>query len=350
MNDFKTTTIDRNNNFDFLRILFSSLVIFSHSYPLTYTLFKKKEILSSVTNNQIDFGSLAVDSFFIISGYLVFISLKNSKTWVNYLWKRILRLFPGLIVLLLITIAIIPLFYSGNNIFLEKTYWTYVPSNLTLLRTQYEVNGVFENNPFPKSINGSLWSLPYEFSMYFFLLVLFRLRNDKILFAVILTSFCTAYILYVTKSTFLEEYLVKILLHSKEMYRLAAFFLAGSVLTFLNLKKIASYKTIVPIFLGILVSLYFNFFSIMAPILLPFLILLIALAGTKPFNNISKPIGDISYGIYIYGFFVQQIFMYYFDLGPLTLFIVSLLVTYILAYFSWHFVEKRALKYKNYIS
>ncbi len=339
--------IDRNNNFDFLRILFSSLVILSHSYPLTYALYNKEEPLYSITNGQVDFGSLAVNAFFVISGYLVFISLKNSSSGLNYFWKRLLRLLPGLFILLLITIFLIPFFYSGTNIFLEKTYWTYMPSNLTLYRIQYEVTGVFENNPKPRAINGSLWSLSYEVSMYLYLLVLFRIRNTKWIFWVLLASFFVAFILHITGSAFLEKYLVRIQLHAKELYRLSAYFLAGSLLSFANLKKVASYKVVIPILLVLIAALGFNFYKYLAPVLLPIFILLISVAGTKPFNTITKASGDISYGVYIYGFFVQQILMYYFKLKTILLFVVIVFITYNLAYFSWHYIEKKALKYKN---
>ena len=83
------------NNFDFLRLVFSSAVIFSHSFPLT----GKEEIFTVLTNNQLGLGGLSVNVFFALSGYLIFISLKHSKTIKNYLWKRLLRLYPALIVL-----------------------------------------------------------------------------------------------------------------------------------------------------------------------------------------------------------------------------------------------------------
>lgn len=108
----------RNNNFDFLRLIFSSLVICSHSYPLT----GNPEILGAATQQQ-TLGGIAIDSFFIMSGYLIFISLQNSKSGVNYLWKRFLRLFPGLFILLIITLLILPFIYQGENIFREISYW-----------------------------------------------------------------------------------------------------------------------------------------------------------------------------------------------------------------------------------
>ncbi|WP_291123364.1 acyltransferase family protein [Empedobacter sp. UBA7620] len=82
-------SIERSsNNFDFLRLIFASLVIVSHSFPLT----GKQEWFEVHTNGQFGLGSLSVNIFFVLSGYLIFISLKYSKTIKNYLWKRLLRL------------------------------------------------------------------------------------------------------------------------------------------------------------------------------------------------------------------------------------------------------------------
>ena len=157
----------KQNNFNILRLIFASTVIISHSYPLTNNI----EIFSKITNNQIDLGSISVEIFFIISGYLIFTSLHCSKSIISYLWKRILRLFPALVIMLLITILILPFITNSNNIFLQKDYYSYLYNNLTLYRVQYSVKGIFENNPYPKAINGSLWTLRYEFTMYLFLII-----------------------------------------------------------------------------------------------------------------------------------------------------------------------------------
>ena len=63
--------------------------------------------------------------------------------------------------------------------------------------------------------------------------------------------------------------------------------------------------------------------------------------------NIGEKIGDLSYGIYIYGFPVQQTLMYYFKLNYLELMVYSLIISYIFAYFSWHLIEKNALRLKK---
>jgi peptidoglycan/LPS O-acetylase OafA/YrhL len=75
--------------------------------------------------------------------------------------------------------------------------------------------------------------------------------------------------------------------------------------------------------------------------------LLVGTSSTRYINNIGQKIGDISYGVYIYAFIVQQALMYYFGLGTFELTLASIIITYILAYGSWHLIEKKMLTYKN---
>lgn len=85
---------DHSTNFDFIRLLLASFVLISHSFPLT----GEKEILNILTNNQLEFGGLSVNLFFVLSGYFIFISVQKSKSFKNFVWKRILRLFHTLII------------------------------------------------------------------------------------------------------------------------------------------------------------------------------------------------------------------------------------------------------------
>ncbi len=338
--------MERQNNFDFLRLLFSSLVIFSHSFPLT----GNKEIISKITNDQIDFGSLSVNVFFIMSGYLIFNSLKYSKTIKNYIWKRGLRLFPALFVMLLISLFIITLVYTGNNIFLQKDFYSYLPNNLFLYTNQYYIQGVFESNIFPKAINGSLWTLSYEFTMYLLILLFFPIwNNKKITLAIFLFCWIIGYSLCVFRPSFLKNLFLIINIDSERFYRLATFFIAGSILTFFDLKRLNNISTKICITLILITSVYFNIYNITSYFLLPILIITIGLSFSKTLSYIPNKFGDISYGVYIYGFIVQQTLMNYFNLSPYELAILSFAITYLLSYFSWKYVEKKMLAYKNLI-
>ena len=344
--NLKTKIVDRQNNFDFLRLLFSSLVIFSHSFPLT----KNPEILAVLTNNQLDFGILAVDVFFIMSGYLIFNSLKYSKSSLNYMWKRCLRLFPALFFMLLFSLSIACVAYAGNNIFRQKDFYTYLPNNLSLYKVQYTIKNVFETNPYPKVINGSLWSLCYEFTLYLFVLLFFPLRkNIKIVLYLLLISWAISFYAHLVSPTSLKTIFAIVYLESIELYRLATFFIAGSILSLVNLHKINTNLMKIILFVGLVLSLVFNVYAIFSNLLLPVLIILIGISFSKKLFFLPHKFGDISYGVYIYGFLVQQTLLNYFHLNPYWLAFISLSITYVFSYFSWHYIEKTTLKYKNYL-
>lgn len=343
-NNEKIIPVDRKNNFDFIRLILASCVIISHSFPLT----GKKEPLLHYSHEQIDLGRFAVECFFAMSGYLIFQSLERSKTILSYLWKRILRLFPALLVLLLLTMLILPFVYKGKDIFEENSYWSYFPNVLSLYRVQYYVNGVFTNNPYPRVINGSLWSLSYEFSLYLFLLLLFPIKKHlKYIRIMLILAFAVAYLLLQFKPSFLNSQFDRILLTSELSYKLASFFLAGSILSFLNFKKFNTLLVRLSLSLILIISIFFNLYGATAPLVLPILIIMLSKLNTPPINLTGKAIGDISYGVYIYVFFVQQLLMYFFNLSTPLLMVTGLFVTYCLAFLSWHYIESTSLKFKN---
>ena len=84
------TTLRNNNNFDFLRLLFATFVIITHSYPLTGA--PEIDWLNQLTEKQLTFSYIGVRGFFIISGYLIFESLIRSETLASYAKKRHLSL------------------------------------------------------------------------------------------------------------------------------------------------------------------------------------------------------------------------------------------------------------------
>ncbi|QBQ42230.1 acyltransferase [Sphingobacterium psychroaquaticum] len=335
---------NRANNFDFLRLLFASLVVFSHAFALTDT---SPEILSKYSYGQLSFGGLAVDVFFIISGFLIISSLKQSKSIKNYLWKRCLRLFPALFFMLIFSCIVISIVYTGNNIFREKDFYKYFFDNMTLYKVRYSIPHVFENNPYPSAINGSLWSLSYEFTMYIVLLLAYKFKENK---KILLTFLISAYLLAVYgqfNTAMLKTFFSEIHLDTSQLYRLASLFLAGSILRIIDIKALNRLSIKLVIFFLIIVTIQFRVYNYFSIILTPTLIILIGLSYSATLNYIPSKIGDLSYGIYIYGFLIQQLFMNYLDLNPYLLTLYSLIVTYILSYISWHLIEKKCLRFKN---
>ncbi|WP_185248993.1 acyltransferase [Chryseobacterium bernardetii] len=215
------------NNFNWLRLLFSTLVIFSHSFDLT----GGSDILFAQTNST-SFGAIAVAFFFVLSGYLIFQSVENSKSLFDYFWKRALRLFPGLFVMLCFSMVI--MIFLNYKVIFHKDFWLYLPNNLSLYRVQYNVSGIFANNPYPNATNGSLWSLAYEFSMYIVISFLFFISSETIKKLLLILGFLTSVYFTAFNPSFLKVFFNLINIEPILFWKLSSLFFGGALM---NIKK-----------------------------------------------------------------------------------------------------------------
>lgn len=112
------------NNFDFLRLLFAVIVFLVHSYALSAAegLGQLSTLLSS---------AIAVKSFFVVSGYLIFMSYENTADINRYFTKRLRRIYPAYFSVVLICALLGSVFstYSFSD------YWSlsvlkYICANL----------------------------------------------------------------------------------------------------------------------------------------------------------------------------------------------------------------------------
>jgi len=142
------------NNFDIIRIIFAWLVIVSHSYVLLGN--KGCDPLCEWTHHYINLSYFGVKGFITISVFLNFKSLERSPNVLDYLWKRILRIYPGLIVVLLLSVAMAYFIYLPRQTYFKfnTEAINYILNNLTLYHNQWRIHGVFDNNS-NTAINGS---------------------------------------------------------------------------------------------------------------------------------------------------------------------------------------------------
>ncbi|TGV04422.1 acyltransferase family protein [Flavivirga rizhaonensis] len=343
--------IHKQNNFDFLRFMFALFVVISHAYPLSGSS-EEAQWIYKITNGQIVLASIGLNGFFVISGFFIFQSLQRSKTLKSYFKKRFLRLFPGLFILLILSILMVPFLYQGSIPLLSnKQFYTYLPNNLNLYNFQSGIKGVFDSNNY-HAINGSLWTLRYEFSLYIALAFLFYLKGRlSLVKGLLLISFFMFFILF----NFCLDRFSGASVFGMQGYHIlnfSAFFMGGSFLAsvgFDAIKKESSLFFVVAIAVSLIIllaSIYFNFYSNIKHLMFTLLILLIGYMNIPILQSFGK-IGDMSYGIYIYSFFIQQIFMVVFKFDLYELMIYSVIASIILGYLSWHLVEKKALFYKN---
>ena len=150
------------NNFNALRLLLASLVILSHA-PELHEGNRNAELLTRIFGT-LSFGELAVDGFFLLSGYLITQSWCNQPHWWIYMKKRVLRIYPAFIASSLVCILVIgPIVTSEANYFSEISGGALLLGMLTLIEPN--LPSVFENRPHA-TINGSMWTIRWEFLCY----------------------------------------------------------------------------------------------------------------------------------------------------------------------------------------
>jgi peptidoglycan/LPS O-acetylase OafA/YrhL len=325
-----------SNNFDFLRLAAAYLVLFSHQFALT----GRPEPGIGVQR----LGGLGVMIFFSISGYLVARSWDNDPSIWRFLAKRILRIWPGLIVVTTVAALLLGPIGSTTPIdqyFLDFKTWEFF-YNLKL-KIRYELPGVFSANPFPNAVNGSLWTLPIEFRWYLILLALsvvglVRCRPLLLIGTIALAVF--VFTIHDPQHT----------AHRKYSLELGALFCYGVCLYYFQ-DLWATRKGMVLLVLGVSGATLFAVGQKYAALFvaLPTLVICFGTAST-PFIRRAGRFGDFSYGIYIYAFPVQQTVTWFTDnrLSIWSGLAASTAITVALAILSWHCVERPALRLKRH--
>lgn len=323
-----------NNNLDLIRLLASISVIVYHSFALNPQwgiVDPVKDIFGYVTT-----GGLAVKIFFFISGLLVTNSLLSRKSIFQFIISRALRVFPGLAFVVIITAFVIgpifttlpiPEYFKSNQPIL------YVLKNM-ILETQYFLPGVFEKNKY--GVNGSLWTIHYEVLAYIFLALLYFIGLGK-------TRWLSSLLCIVVIAEPFMPYKGVLFASSDNnaIYLLAPCFALGSLLAInKNHYKNNSY---IPVLLFIT---QFAFESeAVASLLMCLSVCLIMLHISSMQTFIKLKIKhDISYGVYLWGFPIQQIISQNFNANFIINIIASILLSISIALCSWFFVEKPSLK------
>jgi peptidoglycan/LPS O-acetylase OafA/YrhL len=324
---------ERKNNFDIIRFFAAALVIFSHTYPLT-TGSNGTEPFGVLSNGQMTFGELAVKVFFVISGFLITQSFDRSKDLVKYAKARILRIFPALIVVVSLSALILgPIF---TNLPLKKYFLNHQTidyfKTITLYWIRYDLPGVFQSSPY-HAVNGSLWTLWYEFFFYIVVAILgvTKLLNKKI----VVVGFIAATILfYLGRGTFYTD--------------LFRYFSMGMLIYLFRKNIIHNGWFALISFVVVALTIKTHYFTYFLSIFGSYLIFYLAFNNKLKFYNFGK-YGDFSYGLYIYGFPVQQMVVHlsHNQLSILESFLISFPITLVFAFLSWRIVEKNALKLKK---
>lgn len=345
---FALRSQDRFNNFDALRLLLATAVLFSHCFVVG----GGADPLRGLSGGRLDFGILAVNGFFAISGFLIALSWLRAPQPGPFLWKRTLRIYPGFLAACLLCLLVAAPLSGGAGPFaadrleqLERLY-------LLLTLDPPRADGAFAALPVPV-LNGSLWTIRYEFWCYLLVAAVgltFGYRRRW----VVALLFALAWLGYATQGrlwSVSETLTLPLLGQPFHWPRFLSYFLAGMTL--------AAYRDTIPfsrlLLLACLAGIGMTFLLggliVALPLLGSYVLLYAALSPRLPLQHAGR-FGDFSYGVYLYGWPVQQLLLLWLGerggaWGPLGLFAISLPVTFALALLSWHVVERPCLGRKR---
>ncbi len=322
---------DQASNFDFIRLLASLSVVYVHSITSlrgTELPIEESDFLCYVTRGNFYLGELAVNCFFTLSGFLITQSWLSSKSTWDYLVRRVLRIYPAfLATVLFCTFLIGPIASDSGWGLVGLIDW-----NMWLdgaIRLNLVLPPLFTENPQPNHSNVSLWTIPYEFDCYLCVAAL----GIAGLFKYRLGILCMWLLLYVWH----------ILSPIEAWPRFLCYFFAGT-LFFLYRESIPRRGRVVVCMIAAIVCITLlvpSWLRAIVPIGGTYILFATAFESWG-FHRLREHVGDLSYGIYLFAFPIQQLLAqnWHEHLNPTTMFLIAGATSCLLAYLSWHLIER----------
>lgn len=335
----------RSSGFDYMRLALSVTVVLLHTVSISY---------GENADAVFWYGPLkpvyrlVLPMFFALSGYLVAASLERAKTIGVFLGLRVLRIYPALATEVLLSALIlgplltaVPLldYFKGSEFHL---YLWNVTGDI-----HYQLPGVFKQNPVGPVVNAQLWTVPYELLCYI-TLAIFSVAGILRFRAI---SICA--VIFATIG-FVAVRFLKYHGHFPETdaafsgFLLIVAFLSG--LTFYLYRDIVPWSGKLAVVCGLvsvlLVAVIPNG-EYAAPLPIAYLTVYLGLTNFPRIGLLNH--ADLSYGIYLYGYTIQQAVA---DLFPWSRHwylngLISLPLVFLVAGGSWHFIERPALSLKS---
>jgi peptidoglycan/LPS O-acetylase OafA/YrhL len=276
-------------------------------------------------------GKYGVQTFFVISGFIIPWSMYQAKFEIRYFFKfalkRFSRLEPPYITSILIAIVI----FLGRDYFLNlNNFKTEVTSTRILLHFGYCIP-FFENYNW---FNKAYWTLAIEFQYYFFIALLYvPLINSNLLLRIIIGLSVIA-LSFIGDGDFL-------------LYWLPVFYIGIIVFMYKGKKSNTQYEFWITLFLLIIFCLFKYSFASVVYMIIPVMAIVF-------FNQYKIPVlnffGKMSYSIYIIGGSIGGTFVNILshqkttDLGKFCVIMVGLTITLISSYISYFLIEKPSKK------
>lgn len=332
-----------DNFFTPLRLIFASLVVIGHAFVIIRGAVESEpHVFYHYT-----FSYIAVNMFFIASGFLVTKSMLFRRESASFISARALRIYPALIVHVLFLMLIIGPIATNLPLkeFFSSPDWYLQPIMvLTFFQTDMSMPGIFSTNS-EQIGSGALWTLRYEFLAYIgtWLLFLIGGLRRKWMIAAQFILPCIAWLIGHQFGLF-----DRLPATIENLGRFGIAYGLGAAL-YAYRDTISFNILLIPIFLGLtwLVKDYTPLLEISMNLLLAWIVMIVAYMQVPKLAWLQK-LSDVSYGIYIYHWAILQSLFYFFpDIKVIPLIVIGYGITLILSQASWHIVEKTSLSYKG---
>lgn len=335
--------LDRErNSFNLLRLAAAAAVIVSHAWTLRVGL-GSAELGKGVSPFTV--GDHAVNVFFVLSGFLIAESLARSTSVLRYAMARALRILPALIVASIASALVIGPILTTESLadyFTEPRTWLYPLLTSFGLNSNQGLPGFLAATQFPTRVNDPIWTLKYEAAAYVGLVVLAKLgafsRPIQLVLAIIASAATLSFAATQGDGTPWPTI--------SHLARFSLAFLLG----------VAAWRWASRLRLrwdlaacGLLITSLPGALPAAEPLWIFALGYAALVAGSFRFGRATEwaQRTDISYGLYIYGWPIQQVLFTWLPSWPIpALAILSVLVTAVFAIASWRWIEEPALRLK----
>lgn len=331
-----------DNFFTPIRLILALMVVIGHTYCVVLGHDRyEPQVFFDYT-----FSYIAVNLFFIASGFLVTKSILYRGDMPGYSSARILRIFPALAVHVLFVMFVVGPFVTNlplGEFFTNPQFWSQPLQVLTFYQTDMVLPGAFATNS-EQIGSAALWTLRYEIICYIATAAVFAtglMRKKWMLlaqFVFVACFWCFANIFGI-----FDQLPATV----QSMLRFALPYTLGAAI-FAYRERLSFHVLGIPL-IGFVTILYHNqeSFEVLTNIWLAYILFWAAYIKIPALDGLQR-MNDISYGVYIYHWIVLQWLFYNFPLmGVVDLLLVGSIISVILAYLSWHIVEKPALELKG---
>jgi peptidoglycan/LPS O-acetylase OafA/YrhL len=298
------------------------------------------------------YGTLTVAAFMAMSGYFVMKTWERDPQLLRYWTRRALRIMPGLVGVVLVTAFVLGPLVTERGLrdyLTDSRTWSFLWHNVLLFPQQYDLPGVFTDNPYPVAVNGSLWCLPVEVLGYALVTAVGLLGINRRRYLIFLVALPPAVLLVLHVNGLVALPDTMLLLLTNPLLQYLAIYAMG-IATWL-------YRDKIPLsWWGVAAGVLIEFFVYPSPIAditraitVPYAVLTI---GTKLPRRLCLPgwLTVASFGVFLYGFPVEQTLAWLGADTPWQVIGAGVPIALLLGLLSWHAVEKHGLKLRTVLT